>query len=214
MCGLSSMQTRGLCMNQETETRRRSTGCFAEKPKKQLSPGRHPRRPLFARQTAELHFKAENLGASCEHVSVNVISQHTQLIDSAGIQRHADGSVLVLLFLNREKICPWKTSRQSIIGLCVRRWGPSLKPRHWIIKGRTTRNKGRAGPSGLHQNTCWLREKALHTLTLTYTKTLSYPDLYSSPYYRNFLTCTSCLNSLITMLIRGRPGKGTTTIYE
>lgn len=58
-----------------------------EKPK-----NRHPRQPPFARQTAELHFKAEDLGASCEHVLVNVISQHTQLIDSAGVQMNADCS--------------------------------------------------------------------------------------------------------------------------
>lgn len=69
---------------------------LAEKPGNSRPPGRHPRQLLFARQTGELHFKAENLGASCEHVFVNVISQHTRLIDSAGIQMYARRSVLAL----------------------------------------------------------------------------------------------------------------------
>lgn len=34
--------------------------------------------------------KAQNPGASCEHVFVDVISKHTSLIESAGIQSHAD----------------------------------------------------------------------------------------------------------------------------
>lgn len=38
------------------------------------------------------------MGESCEHVFVNIISQHTRLIDSAGIQIHADCSAPELFF--------------------------------------------------------------------------------------------------------------------
>lgn len=177
----------GVCVGYEqckymvfTESGRRTTAC-----QKGLK-NRHPRQPLFGRQTAELHFKAENSGASCEHILGNIISQHSQLIDSAGDQMHADCSFLEQwLDLSLKH---FNTAHQSVL----EKPGPSPKPRHWIIKGHTKRNKGLAAPSGLQQSTCWLGDKAPLTHPHKETSTLIQISTWCFlPAVFLFLKCTT-----------------------
>lgn len=73
------MQTALLCTNPVTDPMDANMDTFSKSQTTSVP-------PVDARQTAELHFKAENLGAGCERVFVNLISQHTRLIDSVGIQ--------------------------------------------------------------------------------------------------------------------------------
>ena len=175
MCGITPPQTRDLCTNPEKDPLEYYGNL--KNLKKQSSLDRHPRQTLFTRQTVELYFKAENVGAGCERVFVNVLLQHAQLIVSDFIQTAQRPSCFSLSRRTLQSCVPRRLREGP--SECAARCGPSLKltqtPDHQSLKDDEQRAFWSTRVSPGHTLT---RAKSTHSLAQTHTHTHTHSDLY------------------------------------
>lgn len=135
---------------------------LAEKPRNSRPLSRRSRQPLFAHQTAEFHFKAQNLGTEL-WARLCQCNLTTHPANWFGWHLEACRLLSADTYLNREKICPWNIP--SRVHQSVLEDGGAL-PKAAALDHQ----KAPAAPPGLHQHTHWLGMKALHAHPYMHTQ--------------------------------------------